>query len=97
MSGLALFMTPWQRYFIVDTSVNRAGRLRFGRGFIDFLENGEPNFGYNPDNVKLFEKIEEAMEVFNKITEKVAVIHFSIAPNPNTRQIDVIHNKIASK
>ena len=90
-------MENWERYFIVDTSVNYACGCRFGRGFIGYIDNGEPLFGYDAKNVKLYEKQEDAMVDFNKISNKIALIHFVINTDPRSRHINVTHNKIAEK
>lgn len=95
MAELASVMEPWQRYFIVDTSV-KTPRLAFGRGFSGFQENGDPDFTYRPEKVKLYEKQEQAIEDFNKIIDKVEIIHIIIQTNPN-RQTTVAHARVASK
>jgi len=71
-------MEKWEKYFIVDTSVNEVRGLKFGRGFIEFLPDGSPNFGHMPENVKLYDKQEDSMADFNKITEKVSIIYILI-------------------
>lgn len=90
-------MEPWLRFFIVDTSVTAVQGLRFGRGFADFKENGEPRFVHKADSVKMYEAQDKAMEDFNKITEKVALYSFLIQYHPITHQANVTPTKIATK
>jgi hypothetical protein len=95
-------MEPWQRYFIVDTSVTAVRGLRFGRGFIGFQEDGTAFFGHKPENVKLYETQEAAMVDFNKIPDRVAIYHIIInqiphPQNPQHMMAQVAHNKVATK
>lgn len=102
-------MQTWSKYFIVDTSA-KVGRalqptdfieMKFGRGFIDFMENGEPLFGYNAANLKLYDSVEEADKDFDKITEKVSIIHILVKQTPRRvnapPMVQVAHATIKSK
>lgn len=84
-------MENWNRYFIVDTSVAVAGKLRFGRGFVRFHENGEPYFTCDSNKVKLYNTQEEADIDFNKIDNKVTMYFINI------KQSNVSYTQIKSK
>ena len=84
----------WKKYFIVDNTVPVPQGLRFGRGFSGFIDNGQPQFTYNPNNVKLYDTLESSMEDFNKIDIGVMVLYIEIIqhgnevpPNINTQLI----------
>lgn len=88
-------MEPWNKYFIVDTSVKEVVGLRFGRGYMGPTEGMEPQFTTNPNLVKLYDTEVDAMTDFNIITNCVDIINITIQNTPQGAQVS--HKKIAGK
>ena len=69
----------WTKYFIADTSVQT--KTKFGYCFAGFQDNKEPIFLTKPDNVKLYDKLEDAKEDLKLLDGKLALWQINIDNN----------------
>jgi len=88
-------MQNWSRYLIIDSSVTAVQGLRFGRAFMGFDDQGEALFCRKPENVKLYEKLEDCEKDFDKIPSQVTLLHFIIQASPPN--VNISHGIIQKK
>jgi hypothetical protein len=75
-----MYNIMWTKFFIADNSVK--SKLRFGYAFAGFVDDkDEPLFLSNPNNVKLYDDVEEAKKDFNRIKEKIVIWNITINNN----------------